>query len=212
MCSFFSTSFSISNQSGTTSSASKHTLSISSHWGGFRPDIWIAFSSEPGIVEIWGCCYLLCFLFHLFFFASYNKRNTQQCTTARQTAPGQGFWIPTLLSSLFSGIKRLPHTIPQTQRDARSAITSTRFKIQHTPWTWFLLAFSHLRTYDLDDGYTHHTMKIWGDDHHYERRRAYGLKLRLTTISTWNGQTNLFVWRIVLRRQLRSPDWTPRGR
>lgn len=119
----------------------------------------------------------------LFSFASYNKRNTQQCTTARQTAPGQGFWIPTLLSSLFSGIKRLPQTIPHTQRDARSAITRTRFKIQHTPWTWFLLAFSHLRTYDLDDGYTHHTTKIWGDDHYYERRLAYGLKLRLTTIS-----------------------------
>lgn len=152
------------------------------------------------------------FFLRLFSFASYNKRNTQQCTTARQTAPGQGFWIPTLLSSLFSGIKRLPQTIPHTQRGARSAITSTRFKIQHTPWTWFLLAFSHLRTYDLDDGYTHHTTKIWGDDHYYERRLAYGLKLRLTTISTWNGQTNLFVWRIVLRRQLRSPDWTPRGR
>lgn len=78
---------------------------------------------------------------------------------------GTGFSGSYPFSSFFSGIKRLPQTIPHARYGVRSATISTRFKIPHSPWTWFLFAFSDVRFYDLDDGYTYHATKSWGDDH-----------------------------------------------
>lgn len=69
---------------------------------GSEAGIWIAFSGKAGTVGIRVVNFE--FYFFLFSFASYSKRNMQQCTMARQKEPGREESFPRIRISLSTSL------------------------------------------------------------------------------------------------------------